>query len=191
MSLQTEDVVALIKKHPVGCGCGLLAVLLALALYFRGSEIPDLETQLEEQTRIGQRQQLNITNGALLDEQLAEVEAILAEINDRVVDRGALANNLQYFYQLVAESGVKIIDLRPDSPVVPKAGANYAEASFSIAVEGTYGQILAFLKSVESGRRFAWIDTARFGLAAGAASGVLRGDPVLSLNMNVKLLGKS
>lgn len=192
MSISNEDLVNAIKKHPVGFGCGFLVIALGVGMYLRSGNVPELTTTLEDRSAVGLRQQTNIKNGALLDEQLAAIEAAVAQINERAVDRAALANNLQYFYQLEAEHGVKIVDLRPDIVLESKIKTTYTEAPFVVSAEGTYRQLLAFIRAIEQGRRFARIDSARFEPSTEVtALQPGRGDPVLEISVNVILLAKS
>tara|TARA_R110002050_G_scaffold21431_4_gene59345 strand:- start:63 stop:641 length:579 start_codon:yes stop_codon:yes gene_type:complete len=192
MSLTSQDIVTAFKKHPVGFSCGLVAVLLAIGLYVRSGTIPELETTLEERTAVGEKGQNNIKNSALLDEQLAAMEGAVAQINARAIDRSALADNLQYFYQLEAEYGIKIVELRPESVSVSKTQATYVEAPFVLGAQGTYRQLLTLLRAIEKGRRFARVDTARFSPSSGPASiSAANGEPVLLMTLNLKLLAKS
>lgn len=185
--LTVKDLIAAVKKHPVGIAGGVLVLVLAVGIYVRGGAMPGLKAELEEKSALDQRQQTNLRYAAQLDEQLAALEAVLAEINERAISPAALANNLQYFYRLEAEHGFKILDLRQGAtPPLPKTKPNYIRIPFTLAVEGSYPVLLAMLRDIEQGRHFARVETASLSLARsqGAAPGTL------ALSLNLELLAR-
>ena len=61
--ITNEQLAAFIKAQPIGVGCGVLTVLLAVGIYFRGDMIPDAERLLDERATLGERIDANIKNG--------------------------------------------------------------------------------------------------------------------------------
>ncbi len=112
MAITNEQVVALLKKNPVVSAAVVVCLGLAAAHYFRGDLSATATARLDERTQEGQRLSANIKNSAQLPEQLARVSAAAKEAEGRLVKVGSLANNLQYFYKLEADTGVKLLDLR-------------------------------------------------------------------------------
>jgi hypothetical protein len=185
-SLTTQDLVAGLKKHPVGFATALLVLLLGGAIYFRGGLVPELQATMEEKSALGQRQQANIRFASQLDEQLARLEAALVEINVRAINPAALANNLQYFYRMEAEHGFKILDLRQGTlPALPATRPNYVRVPFTLAVEGAYPAVLALLRDVERGRHFARVEIATLSPAPGQDRRT-----VVTLNLSLELLAR-
>lgn len=186
MSIQNQDVVHAIKKHPVGFGCAVLAVALAAATYLRSGGVEELEIRLEERAAAGERQQANLKNASLLQEHLGAVTTANEEVGRRTIDPQALANNLQHFYELEAGLGVRLIDLRQGAPRPKAAGAAYRSVPYNVAIDGTYPQIVQFLRQLEHGRPFVRFDTITIMPTRTAGSA---GTYTLSLTLD--LLGQS
>src|SRR5215212_464410 len=108
--MTTEDIIAVIKKNPISLGCALLCLALGAGIYFRGSLIPDAEAELAQKTAEADRYASNIKNSAQLKEQHETLIAANKEIDGRIIRASQLALNHQYFYKIVAESGVKLVD---------------------------------------------------------------------------------
>lgn len=186
--MNTQDLIAFVRKNPVSVGCGVLAVLLGAAIYFRGSSLPGLQAQLAEKSAEGERLATNIKNAQQLSEQFAAVSAALAEIEPRIVRPGELARNLGYFYKLQADTGIELDDLRqlPSGAGKPKGKGVYAGVAFAVGVKGEYPAVLEFLRRLESGTYFCRILSLSFAPASGSLE---RGGPV-HLTLSIELLGQ-
>ena len=190
MSLQTQDVTAAIKKHPLRFACGLLIVGLGAALYLRGGDVAELEQRLEQRTQEGARQQANISNAALLADHLAAVRAANESIASRTIEPKALADNLQYFYQLEANLGVRLIDLRQGSPTAPAANRSYVTVPYTVALDGTYRQVMQFLRQLEQGSLFVKFTQLTLTPQRDSSRGAARGELMLTLSLNIEILGR-
>lgn len=189
MAISNEQIVAVLKKNPVVSAAVIICVALAAAHYFRSDLIAVTTTQAEERTKEGQRLAANIKNSVQLPEQLARVSAATKEVDSRLVRVGSLANNLQYFYKLEADTGVKLIDLRQTTDSARAAKAGRIPVSFALTLHGEYPQVLDFLRRVESGSHYCRIRTANvIPFDAGAGSSGLRSDAA-KLTLNLELLG--
>lgn len=163
MSLQTQDLVAGIKRRPVLFVCGVLALLFAVAIYFRGSVPTELRARLTEREKELTRLSNNVKFSAQLDGQLEALRAANAVIEQGALRIGELARNQQLFLRLEAESGVKLVDLRQlttqatVATPAPKGKAAAAAAPsgiyepirFSLNVQGDYPQLIDFLKRLD------------------------------------------
>lgn len=97
-----------------------LAGQLGAAIYFRGGLVAEPSAALEGKSAPGQKQQANVRFSSQWDEPLA-----------------GLANNLQYFYCMEAEHGLRILDLRQGlMPALPAIRPNYVRVPFTLAIEG-------------------------------------------------------
>lgn len=184
MSLTGQDLVALLKKHPVGFGCGLIALALAVGTYYRYEEVPAAEALLEQRTGEGERLKTNIKHSLLLKEQYDALAAANREVGVRAVRLGALATNLQYFYRIEAETGAKLVDLRQLAPAPVKGPApKYLRIPYSLSVQGDYAKVLTFLRRLETGTHFCRINSATF-------APVTNGEPNdVTLVLSIELLG--
>lgn len=189
MAISNEQVVALLKKNPVVTAAVVVCIGLAAAHYFRSDLTGAAAARLDERTKEGQRLSANIKNSAQLPEQLARVSAAAKEAEGRLVKVGALANNLQYFYKLEADTGVKLLDLRQTTDSSRAAKTGRVPVSFAVTLHGEYPQVLDFLRRVESGAHYCRVRTANVvPFDAGAGSSGLRSDAA-KLTLNLELFG--
>lgn len=195
MSIETKDIVQAVRKHPIGFVAGLLAVALVAASTFRADGVGALETQLEERSREGQRQQTNLTNAIRLDEHLATLTKANEDIAARAVDSRELASNLQYFYELEAGLGVKLIELRQGAPTAKAKGSAYLAVPYTVAIEAPFERVVQFLQALENGSRYARFVSVTLQPRASDASGPGKSATapaqLITLSMTVELLGTS
>ena len=189
MSLDTKALTALVKKNPLLAGCAIASVGLLLAIYFRSGLNEERQTELDQKRNEGRRYHANLTNAVQLTEDLQTVTEANRIVFERAINPADLAKNLQYFYRLEAETGVKYTDLRQlgavGSKAAPVAGTKppvtaYAPVNYMVGVTGEYPQIISFLRNLEGGGHFARLN----GIVA-----TLTGSNV-TLNLNVDLLGQ-
>jgi len=92
--------------------------------------------------------------------------------------------NLQYFYKLEGDTGVKLVtDPRIAPPLAKKdPQAAYVSIPCNLSVQGNLPQLLAFLRGLESGTHFARVQNVAL------TSSADRNAP-LSLSLNLELLG--
>jgi hypothetical protein len=184
------DLLALIKKQPIAAVCALVCVLCGVAFYFRMDAIDEARVAFEAKEKESRAiaQNARHTNG--LAEQVAEAQAAGTVIESRLLRVGDLANNLQVFYRLENDTGVKLVDARqnpmpPSRPGAPKT--LYVPVSFSVTLHGTYPQIWSFLRRLETGPHFARFDRMAIGkLEVGAKDAV---PDLMSAVFTVEFLG--
>jgi Tfp pilus assembly protein PilO len=197
--MNTKVISAWLKKHPFAAACVGLSLVLLGAYFFRQDAVPQSETLLADRTAESRRLKSNITNSASLKEQVAALEEASRKVDQRLVRLADLAKNQQYFYKIEAETGVKITDLRPggaasSAAAKPPAGVkkHYSSVPYSCSVQGTYTQLLSFLRKVEEGEHFQRILTATVSMAGGSGEDdAAAADPTLSLSINIEFLGQS
>lgn len=183
--MTSADLVALLKKHPIGFGCALLTIVCGVILYLRSGNIAAGQADLEAKSAEAAKMAANIRNSANLSEQLAEIQAHTKELEGRLLKTGQLAVNMQYFYKLETENEVKLIDLRPGA--LPKnVKSPYIGIPFSVSVQGSYSQVMNFLGRLQNGRHFCRINTANFTKAASSGAN----SNLVSLSINLELLGQ-
>jgi len=196
MAISNEQLISAIKKNPIVTVCVVVVLACGVGLYLRQGEKPDAEQRLEDLSKQGRRMSSNIKNAVHLDEELEALAAANEQIDKRLVDAGRLADNLQYFYELEATTGIKLIDLRQvaSSPIGrgPAKKTLFTPVSFSVALNGTYEQLMDLLQRLEGGRHFCRVLTADFSplYAEGGTVGLTRPDE-LTLTLSIELLGKS
>jgi len=196
MAISNEQLISAIKKNPIVTVCVVVVLACGVGLYLRQGEKPAAEQRLEELSKQGRRMSTNIKNAAHLDDELQALTAANEQIDKRLVDASQLADNLQYFYELEATTGITLIDLRQiaAAPVGrgPAKKTLFSPVNFSVALSGTYEQLIDFLQRLEGGRYFCRVLTADFSpyYSEGSAVGLARPDE-LTLSLSIELLGKS
>lgn len=190
------DLLALIKKHPIAFACGLLALACAVALYVRSDAVDEAQRLFEEKDKESQKIALNARHTTGLAEQVQEIQAEAKQLESRLLRAGDLANNLQFFYRLENESGVKLIDVRQNPLPAAKQNAPktlFVPVSFNLTLQGTYPQIWTFLRRIETGPHFARFDRLTVAKLEGGGrteGGGAAGADQMNAVFTVELLGK-
>lgn len=186
---------ALVKKFPVGSSALVVGLITLAALIFRYLDVATLQETHDKTAAEGQRLASNISHAGQLSEQTQVLEAANAIIAGRLINPSDLAINLQYFYKLEAESGVKLIDTRPvDTRARAKAAVkgSYTPVQYVVSLQGGYGRVLAFLRKLEHGTHFCRVISSSISETQGdqeKTGGEKNSEMVMSLT--VELLGKS
>ncbi|HYC69932.1 MAG TPA: hypothetical protein VEB66_01920 [Opitutaceae bacterium] len=180
----------LVKKHPIGAAAVLLSVACGVLLYFRSSTITTRTTDASSKADEAAKMQANITNSAGLAEQTEKMREAAKEVEARLVRRSQLAINLQYFYKMESDSGVKILDVRQGEPGQARNAprTTYTGIPYNVSVQGTFAQTLSFLKRLENGRHFCRFMTVTY-TKAGSSDRAGGGD-LMNLSINLELLGQ-
>ena len=190
-----QDIVAAYRRQPLGFICGVLTVVFLVAWYFRSTTVGDREILLEEKTSQGERVLGNVKNSIRLGDHVAEATALVATLEQHLLRPTDVAANLRTFYRLESETGVKLVDLQQTSGASPAAGPRrgpklvYQPVGFSVAVSGSFSQLVTFLDRLETGP-----NPCRFGsmvIRTGAGSGETgsAADPRLTLYLSLELQG--
>lgn len=182
--MTNEELFALIRKNPISVGCGVLSLALGVAIYFRGDNIPEKEELLTQKSAEGERFEANVKSSTGLQEQYDALVAANKAIDARIVRYNRLGLNLQYFYKLEGETGVK---LTADPRIAPPAAKKDAKAAFvpipcTLAVQGSLPQLLNFLRRLENGTHYCRVLTCSLNGSADRVS-------PLTLNLSLELLG--
>jgi hypothetical protein len=180
-----------IKKYPVGTGAVIIAVVMLGAFVFRYMEYSEMQSSFATTVAEGQRLAANVSHAAQLEEQLHSLEAANTAITERLVNPSDLAINLQYFYKLESDTGVKLLDTHPvDTRAGGKASpkGTYTPVQYAVSLQGSYARTLVFLRKLEHGVFFSRVISASCGQSQ-TEQDKGGGDTVISLT--VELLGRS
>jgi hypothetical protein len=183
--MNSADLSANLKKHPIGVACALVSVACGILLYVRSSNIADSQRLNEERTAEANKMINNVRNSAGLAEQVAEVEGQRKELEGRLMKAGQLAVNLQYFYKLEAETEVKLVDVRQGN--TPRnAKTQYIGVPFVVTIQGSFANVAGFLNRLQNGPHFCRINTATFNKTGGDNPGATD----MSLSLSLEILGQ-
>lgn len=183
------------RRFPLATICVALSVALLIGLFFRSDALGEANSSLTQQEAEGKRIEKNLLNGASLERDMASLSAGLAKLEAKLIRSDDVGTNQQYFYELVSITGVKLSVLRPlglaRTKIKGKAPtSNYQPFGYSVVVEGSFAQTLAFLQTLEAGgRHFRLVDYSMQRGAQGQDPGAKSGSVVL--NLNLELLASS
>lgn len=187
--MTTADLIAKIKKQPVGFACGIVCLLCLGWLYYRSGAIDQRQQEYDAKAAEAATMISNVSLSKSLPTEVAELQAATKELESRLVRAGQLALNQQYFYRLEAETDVKLLDVRPNTP--PKPKANYVGIPYNVNVQGSYKNVMNFLQRLENGRAFCRIYIANFTKAAGSSEGgAPSASTTVTLALTLDLLGQ-
>lgn len=185
------DIIAFAKKHPLGVACLVIALACGVALYFRADAISISQAEYDAKSSEAAKMIANVKNAPGLEEQVAEIQELGKELDARLVKAGQLAVNLQYFYKLEADHGVKFLDVRQTAsnrtarPGAPKT--TFTPVPFTLSVEGNYAQLVKFLGALQNGRHLCRINSAVFNKPNAATNSETSN---ITLALNLELLGQ-
>jgi hypothetical protein len=182
-----EQLFALLKKNPIGVGCGLLSLALAAGIYFRGGEVPAATEELTQKSDEGSRLAANLQNAAQLKEQVDTLAACEKELESRLVHASQTLTNYQYFYKLESDTGAKmtVISQVPVAPPSKNAVKPlFTSVPFAITMQGTMPQMIDYLRRLESGARYCRVMSVTCGVPAAERGGLV------TLALNLELLGQ-
>lgn len=184
--MSNEQLLVLIKKNPLSVACGLLVLVLGVVTYFRWDLVPEAAKLLEAKGAEGERLNANVNNAAQLPEHLASITEARTEIEKRFVQRSELAKNLQYFYRLESETGIKLLTLQQNPPPSTKPGAKspLGGIGFTVSFQGPYFTAMDYLRRLEGGLHFSRTTSAGIAVVAGNRSG-----PV-TVSLSLELFGQ-
>lgn len=187
--MDSADLIATVKKHPVGVACGVICLVCGGLLYFRSGKIDEYRAEYDAKSGEASAILANVRNSEKLAAQVTEIQAFSKELDSRLMRTGQLAANLQYFYKLEAETEVKLIDVKQGNS--PKAGKSlYVGIPFSVSAQGSFKQVLAFLQKLENGPHFCRFTSGNFGKTTTGAESAAGGDLTgTTLSINLEVLG--
>ena len=187
--MNTADIIAKIKKQPIGVACGVICLVCIGWLYYRSGELEKRQAEYEAKSSEAQKMISNVAIAKTLPAEVAEMQAATKDLESRLIKDSQLAVNLQYFYKLEAENEVKLLDIRQQTRNRTPAKTTYVGVPFFVNLQGSYKNVMAFLQRVEKGRHFCRVLTASFQKEAGAAASAER-QGTLTMSLTIELLGQ-
>ncbi|MES1194901.1 MAG: hypothetical protein ABUL65_03330, partial [Opitutus sp.] len=146
--MNAADLIARIKKQPIGFACALICLVCGGWLYYRSGALEAQQAAYEAKAAEAQNFSSNVALAKNLPEQVTELQAATKELDARLVREGQLAVNLQYFYKLEAENEVKLLDVRQNQRTNRNA-KSYVGIPYTVNLQGSYKNVMAFLQRLE------------------------------------------
>jgi Tfp pilus assembly protein PilO len=184
--MTAADITASFKKQPVGFACGVLCLVLGGLLYFRSGVVDEDQADYDAKSAQAAKIVANVSAAKNLAEHVKEIQAATKEMEGRLLQSGQLGINLQYFYKLETETGVKLVDVRPNG-ISKTNKAAYIPVPFSMSIQGPYKKIMLFVSRLENGPHFCHFSSATFTKLGG---GEAASQDTMTLTLNLELLGQ-
>jgi hypothetical protein len=184
--MTNEEAVAFLKKNVIPVACVIVSIAVGVAIYLRSGLLPDAEKVLLQQSQQAELLAANIEASGQLKEQHTALVSANKTIANRMIRVGQLAENLQYFYKLESDTGVKLTDPRQVPWTAPNKNAPktiYTPVGFVLNAQGTYPQLLDLLRRLENGEHYCRILSCAIHPVAEQ-----RGSP-LAMAVSLELLG--
>jgi Tfp pilus assembly protein PilO len=177
--------IAVVRRHPLSALCGAVCVVCLLCCWYIYSNMKWLELEHKQVMQDADLATASMISGpSVKQERLAALECT-RRIEDNLVVEDNLAENLWYFYKIEQQTKVRILELRPENPIISDSRSLYKRIPFSIRATGTYAQTAAFLYALETGPRLTYIPTLMYRRVE-----LETANPMVTLEMNVQMLGK-
>jgi Tfp pilus assembly protein PilO len=181
------DITAAAKKHPIGVVCGLISLICVVLLYLGSDAVDERKTVADERSKTDHAINANVTNSKDLAQQTEEMQHAVKEMESRLIKGSQLAINLQYFYRLESETGVKMADVHQGSIPALRSGGKggYIPVPFGVNIQGNFKQVLDFMQRVENGPRVARFTSVSFTKTQTEATG----PNGFNISMGIEFLG--
>ncbi len=187
MSISNEQVVAFVKKNPIGVGCGVLSLLMIGVIYLRSDKLPAAQAVLDQKSTEADRHAINVRYAVQLKEQMDALNTADHAIDARLVRAAQLATNTQYFYRLESDTGVKLLNIFQNTTTAQAAKVtktNFVPIAFTVTAQGTYLQLLDLLHRLENGAHYCRI------LSANMVKLGTGDNDAATLSLSLELLGQ-
>lgn len=178
-----QQLIAFARRSPVAV-IGLVVILvLGGADYFLWQRQAEFGRRRDRVRQEGEAMQLALAGFNRVHTQLEAVRGALAHVDKHLVTEAELAENLDYFYQIEKKARVRLSDLNQFNSAPITEDHPFRTVPFSMRLTGSYQQVLAFVRELESGPRLLKIRTYRFARAVSAPDAI-------ALELSVELLGR-
>ena len=184
MNFDAHVVLGALRRYPVLFVSVLICLPLAAICFYRADALIEQQAELEKLQAESSLYRSNIANSSQLQQQVDFLAQAKVAIAKRTFRSESIPLNLQYFYKLEADVGIKYINLNPTgrpaaAAAKQGAGVSYIPLNYSVGVQGSFHQIITYLRCLEQGAYFCRINSAS----------VLSSGSSVTLNLDLDLLG--
>lgn len=184
MKVNTQAVVGVFKRFPVLFTSVIVCIPLAIICFVRDDAIIEQQAELEKNLAEASLFRANIANSSQLQQQVDFLAQAKEAIAKRAFGAESLPLNLQYFYKLETDVGIKYLTLNPTARAVASSAksatsTSYIPLNFSVSVQGSFHQIITYLRCLEQGAYFCRINSAS----------ILSSGSIVTLSLDLDLLG--
>lgn len=182
----------LLKRYPVAIICTAVFILGLVVIFLRGDALSALQAEEQQLSTRIRLVEANARNANGIEEELEELEALVALIEARAFNPRKRAINTNFFYSFSRDLDVTVTQVnerRVASTVFEKGGPHELELhstiTYDISAVGSYKSLVTFLHKFLVVDAIARVPTITMSPAAGDVEG---GEPQINLSMQVVVL---
>ncbi|MDQ8196564.1 hypothetical protein QEH56_00305 [Pelagicoccus enzymogenes] len=184
------------KKNYIVSICSLVAIVCLGVYLVRSDQITRLAADYDDLSVRHSRILKNLKFGSDIEADLDRLKTMSEEIEARLFSPEDLATNQRYFYQIESATGVEMASIQQIIKPLPEGKNNkqarmkaerspYQEIIYDMSVQGTYTEVLSFLREIEGGEAFAVLDG--FTIMDSKSK---EADPEVDIRLSVNVLGR-
>ncbi|WP_309025833.1 hypothetical protein [Pelagicoccus enzymogenes] len=185
-----------LKKNYIVSICSLVAIVCLGVYLVRSDQITRLAADYDDLSVRHSRILKNLKFGSDIEADLDRLKTMSEEIEARLFSPEDLATNQRYFYQIESATGVEMASIQQIIKPLPEGKNNkqarmkaerspYQEIIYDMSVQGTYTEVLSFLREIEGGEAFAVLDG--FTIMDSKSK---EADPEVDIRLSVNVLGR-
>ena len=188
--MSKDGILSKITQYRFAVVAGLVALVLLGVLLMRAPKTGALEELLQTRSDVARRMETNIRQGDDLEEHLRQLREQNTLIDERLMERGEVASNYNYFYQIEEAVGVRVEAIQQRGQAAGVAAARpsvdlYDLIGYSMTVRGSFSDLITFIQELEGGRYFIRLESINLSRAQGGSEG-----SELSAQIELNVLGR-
>lgn len=183
-----QQATKLARRYPFAVACVGLGLVGLIALVFRFGALSEATTLRDERDAEDKKIAKNVTNSVGIEGNLATLTSDISRLEKMLITVDDVSANQAFFFGLETASGVRMSTMRSTgSPKGVPPTAKYLPAGYNVVVGGSYGQVIGFLRLLESGAHLYRLDNFEIQRASqeGGSAQSASGDVVLTLNLQL------
>jgi hypothetical protein len=195
--MKIEAILDFVRKKVILSISSVVFLVCTLVFLFHLDKKANLDAEIEQLDIRMSTILKNIKNSLRLEEDLAVVEDSIEQLDARLFDSQELATNYNYFFNIEADTGVKISGLKQFDVSEDEVRSNkkkrmpkptkdaYQKIRYHMMAIGEYMQLVDLMRKLEGGPSFYRLEKFRVSKGTGTDSSKL------SMDMSLLILGRN
>ena len=195
--MKIEAILDFVRKKVILSISSVVFLVCTLVFLFHLDKKANLDSEIEQLDIRMSTILKNMKNSSRLEEDLAVVEDSIEQLDARLFDSQELATNYNYFFNIEADTGVKISGLKQFDVSEDEVRSNkkkrtpkptkdaYQKIRYHMTAIGEYMQLVDLMRKLEGGPSFYRLENFRVSKGTGTDSSKL------SMDMSLLILGRN
>jgi hypothetical protein len=151
-----------LRQRPVASAIAAAFVVLVAANAYLYRERHDAAQAHEESRRRGEAMVAFLADRPRIEADVAALRDAARALDDTAVREESKEVNLGYFYRLEKATRVRLNRIDQLNPEPPEPNSPYKSVPVSLRLTGTYRNLLAFIREIETGSRVMRVNSYQF-----------------------------